>query len=61
MTYLLCDVEECPNHDGDGCMLELVEISRRNLYGRKNKPEFPYCVDYVKDTDDMPNDADDWS
>lgn len=49
MSYVLCEVETCFHHDGEGCTLETVEISKRATLaewrdGRKN--DLPRCLDY---------------
>lgn len=50
MTYVLCDVEECANHDGDGCTLDTVDITRRLILSEQidglHRPKRAYCADY---------------
>lgn len=47
MTYVLCDVDDCINHDGEGCTLECVEVSR--WFYLDNRPS---CNDYEKCEED---------
>lgn len=47
MTYVLCDNDQCINHDGDGCTLEFIEIS--NITTRSKAPQ---CLDHTETVDD---------
>ena len=50
MSYVLCDVDECYYHDGDGCTLDTVEITRRADMQEQtdglHRPKRAYCADY---------------
>lgn len=44
MTYLLCGEMTCIHHDGDGCMLEEVELTTEHV-------NIPACSDFEEDAE----------
>lgn len=59
MTYAFCDASDCINHDGDGCTLDIIDLSYVDMVDlSRDDPEWePFiaalvsCRDYEREDD----------
>lgn len=48
MTYAFCDAFDCVNHDGDGCTLDTIDLSRDNPEWVPDIAASVSCRDYER-------------